>query len=386
MSNRISITPAMESKIRKISPDIDLEKVAAYETVAITTEPLNSDGLWYKARLTTEFLGEMRDFITAGNSVPLMEVHDQQGSLPVGRVFDAELVMKEEEGFLHTLFYVPEGEEISQNIENGILNSVSVSVLPKKLLCSECGWDYMGEDSDMYNKIFGICANDHEIGVDGVHTVGTQLDSFKELSLVMEGASKKAKIVSKDKQVMGKREREQYNPYPLAARIRREEVCILTAITRSSNLMAKDKDNAEGKAKAPELSMDFVGEFASVKAELIVSNKALETSEGALTASKEEIEKLKTELTGLEINAETKSDLESAVTFLKAEVKKALIILGKDADSIPETVSELTATLTESQVSIAKLFPVGGVSAGAEADEKEARLNSNAYKTFKTGE
>ncbi len=379
MTRRITINVDIEKKIRAVAEDIDLDAISVFETIAIDNQPVNKPGSLYDGGvLRDSLLSEMRDFIAAGNGVPLIELHEER--LPVGKVFEAQLVQEQEKTSLHVLFYVPRGSELERQIELGIIDSVSVGVLPKKILCSECGWDYMSEEATWDNLWNRTCENGHTIGVDGVHIVAEGLGQFRELSLVMKGASPKAKILPKSKQVIGKEVGKDWVHNQLAASDLAAEVFMLTASRRETTMSDKKNTQPEATSEVPSAEKVLLSEMTAKNVELtataIVKEKELTELKEKLAATQKELDEVKTSLD----NKVAKEDHDKAMDFLKAEAKVAITASGISKE-VPEKVEDLVALFTEAKQHLVNNFPIGGKSDTSVPQEKtEMRFSAlNAY-------
>lgn len=394
MTHKVTINVELEQKIRRVAESIDLDSIVVYETIMLDTDRLNQKGsIWDKGRIKDSTLSEMRDFIEAGNGVPLIELHEER--LPIGKVFAAELRKEEERTTLHGLFYVPKDSQTAANIELSILESVSVGIQAKKVLCSECGWDYRGEDADWMNLYERTCANGHTVGVDGVHVVAEGLEEFRELSLVMKGASQKAKILPKSKQVMGKKPDESYTSYPLAATslIKAEALMLNAKNYRSEDNMAETKETKTAQSqedpKNNEVKLatggnDLMLELANSKADFIVLNREKEALATELGQARKELDEVKAKAEKLAELGKLEIELSAAKDYLKDEAKKALVASGQKDKEIPETVAELSEVIKSCGVILAKNFPVGGVSKTSDENITVPVItNLDAYRTRK---
>lgn len=373
MTNKVTINAEMERKIRAVSEDIDLAQISVFETIAVDNQALSKKGsIWDQGILKESFLAEMRDYIKTGNAVPMIELHEER--LPVGKLFDASLQYDEDKVSLHSLFYVPKDSQFESNIQLGILESVSVGITPKKLLCSQCGWDHLGEEAaegDFWNLWDRTCANGHVIGEDGIHVVAEGLADWRELSFVMKGASKEAKILPKSKQVMGKQAEQDYNAYSAlaASGLRNEIVMLLT--DRREPKMSTPKDDT--------MNEEFIAKLTDAKADVKVAMKEKESAEARLAEVSKENEELKAKLEASdseELEA-TKTELELAKSYLKDEADKALVASGGKPTEA-KGIAELKAEIEKAQVILVKNFKPGGVTQGAETENKELR-NLSAY-------
>lgn len=198
---RLELTPALLQLIKdRVGPDVDLEGIAVFESISLNTKPLpgKKGTLWEGAVATPLTLRQIADHINNGGHIPLVQDHNL-AETPTGRVFAAGLDYADDGSFeMRTLFYLDKTEAVmAAKIDSGSMDEVSISFLPTSYLCSECGWDYLGEGANFENLFTRTCANDHEIGKDHVHVNMVGLNQLIELSLVARGAADKPKIVGR---------------------------------------------------------------------------------------------------------------------------------------------------------------------------------------------
>ena len=206
-----SITPTADilAQIERVTGTaVAAEDIVVFEAAVANTRPLNKMGsIFNGGRISEDMLAEMADAVNSGReSVPLHTLHAQGYELPVGKVFQGEVIRAPDgEAELRAMFYLPASEaQMVERINLGIIDEVSVGVKSKAMLCSKCGFDYMGPDATFENFYSQTCCNDHTVGVDGTHVKLSGLDMWMELSLVSRGAASKPKILGRTKQVMAK--------------------------------------------------------------------------------------------------------------------------------------------------------------------------------------
>lgn len=393
MSKRIQMTPEIEMRLRKAidNPEADLSNLAVFEARMISTEPLRKGGFWQKARISESTLKQMEDIINADDgSIPLHVMHNSE-VLPVGRVFAARTQNMNAQGDveLRGLFYIPEDEEDEKGskyvdkIENSTIKEVSVGVQFDHAYCSECGFDFFGEDSSIMNILSGTCENGHEIGKDGVHArlVGTNADNFHELSLVGRGGARDAKILSRAKQSMGQNKLEQLAASGLSA-----EATVLTA----SYPIEKEEVKSTLTKETGESDMDIKELMAELKAgsaDLAKVELKLELAEGKLSAANSEIEALKASVTekdekiqeleaGMDESVKedkAKADkalaeLQEATEKLVPHVKAALVASGADEKELPEGFAAMLAMVEEKGLKLHQVIGTEAKSVNAKDD------------------
>lgn len=389
MPKQLEITSELEARIRAASGDdnLDVTSLAVFETVLADSRPLNKRGsLFDKGRISRTTLAAMVGHLGDGTVVPLHTLHRYGDEMPVGRVFHAQVFDTDDgEAELIGQFFVPKHKaELVADIDTGTLNSVSVGVLSEKLLCSECGWDYRGEDATFLHLWDRTCANDHTIGKDGVHVRLTGLDAWMETSLVSEGAVPRAKIASRSAAKLDAGELER-----LAASNIDPRAIILTADFKEKGLpMSGTKDGAH------------VDPMALVS-QLTKASSDLALAQASLAGKEQEIEGLKAKITNLETqleaagtpNEELQAQLatankvaDDAKAALTEHCKAALIASGKADQEVPEDVTAMLSIINEAGVKLHQLIPEGGRGRGAtdatddETEQKDRRARLSAFK------
>ena len=375
---QIPITPELEAKIKAaVGQDVDTSKFSVFEAIAFNTLPIpGKDGtFWEGARASYLTLRQMADHIENGNHIPLIADHDMSGA-PKGRVFSARVLPRTDgEAELRVLFYLDGTESILvEKLNAGSLDEVSVAVLPSQYLCSECGWDYLGEDASWENFSDRTCGNGHIIGTDGVYVRLVGMASFRELSMVATGAADNAKIVGKSQSKL-----QPGSSMRLAAR-------------------GFEVDDMYVQARQGEeiVSVDFTkltGELVDSRSDLKVAQLQLTAAaekatglEASLATANEQIATLTAEVATLtEGAAKPATDLADAVAFMKDLLSKTLTAAGEAApEALPETVAELKASITEHSAKLSAVLPIGGVSntvTTTNDDETASKVNPAAFST-----
>lgn len=394
MSRRLRIEGEIKDKLVAAlgGEQVDISKYAVFSTVALSQAPLRKRaGLYEKARFTRTTLSEMADYIAAGNTVPMHTLHMQGAELPIGQVFMAWVEDDDDGASLYANFYVdPSEEQIISKLDNGTIGEVSVGVLPKKILCSECGFDYLSDEADFDNIWERTCNEGHTIGKDGVHASIAGLDMWMELSLVSVGASPDAKIQKRVAAQLGQDRLER-----LAASGLPPQALIVRASMKSEP--AKPTTKAKEGKSMPDVDLSqFIGELAEVKVELKLSQTkvgeletALKTKDdriAELEAQAAEAPKSETDSENLaEIEAEMKAaseELDAAKKFLQEQAKAALVAAGTETDVEKMTAAELIASIEEAKVKLHQMIPAEPVSASITMDaDKPRRRDFSAFKS-----
>lgn len=355
---QITVTPDMLSKIKAISgAEMAADSVVVFECTATSTHPLTKPGsLFDKGKITRLTLVEMAEALNSGEQgVPIHQLHDTVSELPLGRAFHGSVVDTEDgNAELRVQFYLPASERsLVEKINLGVIDEVSVGLQNKHLICSECGFDYMGDEATYMNLWDRTCNEGHTLGEDGVHLILQGMDRWMELSLVSRGAAKHAKIHGRAKALASQEQQERL----AASGFDPEMVTLFASPTKKEETPMSQKPEvtaSEQTPATPESENDF--DFAAAFAGLATQLSTLTDTVAALSApaepkpaepegAEDDVEALKAEL------AETKTKLENA--------KK------------PKT--ELNASD----------LPEGGVSASAIADAEAAPAAKNfaAYRS-----
>jgi hypothetical protein len=379
---RLELTPELLQLIKdRVGEDVNLDGIAVFETITLNTKPLpgKKGSLWEGATATPLTLRQIADHINNGGHIPLVLNHNLE-DMPTGRVFKAGLDYAEDGSFeLRTLFYLDasdEGRELAGKIDAGSLDEVSISFLPTSYLCSECGWDYLGEDAEFVNLITRTCANDHTVGTDGVHVSMVGLATLIELSLVARGAAANPKIVGRSASKLAPASAQR-----LAARGFEPDRLVCQASR------GEDRVNTE----------KLVADLVAAQTEVGVLKAAAETHDTALQAANSQVEELTTKLTAAEADvARLTGELETAkeeagpsegeteaTTWLTASLTKLLTAAGKPVENLPEDVAGLTAAIDAETKGLTALIPAGGKSqTGADLSDDEApKASLSAFKS-----
>lgn len=275
----LEITDAMLAQVSKLAGSAILaDDIVVFEATAAGTRPVKQLGSMYDgARITRDTLVRMASALNSGEqSVPLHANHETRSQLPIGRVFQAEVITSMDGEYeLRAFFYLPKTEvALISSINLGVLDEVSVGLLTERAMCSSCGHDYFAPDADIYALFNRTCPNDHVLGVDGVHLVLDGVDTWSELSLVSRGASSRAKIHGSDRQASASQQR-------LAA----------SGIAPTAVFLSASPHQLEKEAPVP-IDPDLVARFEAIDAKLtalavpaVVDTTALDAANAALAAA-----------------------------------------------------------------------------------------------------
>lgn len=367
---QLDMNPELEAQIKAaVGPDVVVEGLAVFEAIAINSRPLpgKRGSIFEAATVSALTLSQMADSINNGNHLPLISDHELMGT-PKGRVFSAATGFAADGSVeLRVLFYVdPTEETLVSKLNAGSLDEVSVSFLSSQMLCSECGWDYFGSESTAENIYTRTCANDHTVGVDGVHVLLVGLNQFVELSLVSRGAADKPKIVGKSESKLK----------PSGLRLAAKGFEVDGLICRASlgeEVVSFDPNK-------------LITDLTNSQAQVITLGADKSRLEGELTAANaqvteltEKVSTLTTQLSEANSKPNNEVDYQAALSYLKDVLKNVLTASGAEVPAeLPATVAELTAAINEKTSNLTAILPVGGVStpAGSENAEKPALVAS----------
>ncbi len=330
--------------IAAFGPDAALDDLVVFEAVAVNDMPLRkTSGIYRKARISASTMIAMAEALRA-ESVPLQVQHNTS-DLPIGRVFSGEYMPQEDK--LQVLFAMNGKTQAAlvSDVNSGVVDQVSVGIMAAKVLCSECGFDYMGPEADWENWYDLTCNEGHKIGVDGTHVVMSGLESWVEMSLVGKGAVNGARIVSPSQSVFSRN--------PNAERL-------AASAGGGSKLVCQTIEPVVG---SPQMDIkDFVAELAKFSATAAEANVKLTAAEGLVTSLRAELADLRTQLEAAKQAAKppaSEADLSAAVAALSEIARKSCIALGEQSPTIPTDVPSLLALITDKQTKLSATIPTG---------------------------
>lgn len=375
---QLPMTPELSALIKAaVGQDVETTDLAVFECIALNSKPLpGKDGtIFEKATVMPITLRQMADFVLAGNTLPLISDHMLYGA-PMGRVFNAELNYNQQAGDLElrALFYLDSSEkDLITKLNSGVLDEVSVSFLSTEFLCSQCNWDYFGQDSTSENLYSRTCANGHTVGTDGVHAQLVGLSQFVEVSLVARGAADKPKILGKsDSKLLPA------SSMRLAAKGFEIDSLICQA-GLGDNKVTIDTNKLIADLMASNTSV------ATLTVEKSNLGVQLSAAEAAVTAANAQVAELQTQLAAAQAAPTNEADYQVALTFLGELVTKLSVAAGETAPAeLPKTVAELKEAIEGKTSKLTALLPVGGVAAGAGAgDDEKPALRASAFSNRK---
>lgn len=377
---QVAKTPDIIARLRSaVGADTSVDNLAVFEATALNTLPLRKKHpLYNKSVADRGLLMEMAASLSQ-ETLPVQIMHDS-GVLPIGRVFLGSVVDNGANSELRVLFFVDQSTEPEnvKKIDNGTVDQVSVSILPKHIYNSVSGFDYMGSDATFDNIFTGTDPDGNTLGEDGVFGKMVGLDTWFEMSLVGKGGAQNARIIPRDQQHFGS------SYQKLAASGLDPNIFILAASTRNDEM-----DLATLVTKLTDTSVELaqkVSAYAALEASVAAKDTQIAALTTQLADAAKPNETLTAELAEVKTSLETKTtEATAALTALKGVVKTVLTAAGKVDAPVPETVAELETLLAETTTSLAAVLTAGGKSKDAvsDVDTAAAPLNLAAFRVRK---
>lgn len=394
MKKSVEVTNAILELIQKnVGHQVDASKFTVYETVALTTRPLNKRGsIFDKGQHTRTTLDEMAKYVVDGGNVPLHTLHQAGTEIPVGRVFYAALNdTPDGHTELRALFYIlNDHAELINAMETSALDEVSVGIHHKHIYCSECNFDYLGDEATFMNFYERTCPEGHTIGVDGVFARLVGMESWMELSLVGKGAAQGAQIKPQAKRLLGDARYEQQ----LAAG-KNPDLSILTAKTSlDTETIIGSKLNSDTQG-TPEMNVaEFTAQITAKATEISDLTAKLTAAETKATEATTKVTDLEAQLSAANTKVtEAEAKLanvpvisDETVAALQELNRKVLVASGETNVEVKEKdVNKLMASITEKGAKLANI-PVLGVTKDVKTDAeitKPAALSAFKINTGK---
>ena len=374
-----------------VGTDVDLATLHVYEVRATSTVALRgkSGTVFEKAKISPNTIAQLARAVNE-DPLPLMMDHNLRGQ-PYGKFFYAESIpMDNGETELRGLLYVDDSEPtIVTKLNAASIDEVSIQFLSEKMLCSECGFDYMeAAANDNWRPFIELtCDEGHKIGENGVHTNLVGVREAIELSLVSRGAAKNSKIIT-----------------PSDAKLGEQAQRLAASGVELHNFYCTASASDEG---VEEVDFEkFMTQLSAANTQTTEAKVALATAEAQVTAlnadvtSRDEtIAALSTEKADLETKLAAAADGAAAIATLasvKEYVGKQYVALktldGDTSAAALDNVEDMITYIDENQVRLSALIPAGGVAAGAEvnndnrtdqqkAEDERVRLQVNAYRS-----
>ncbi|TPL42608.1 hypothetical protein [Mesorhizobium sp. B2-4-5] len=291
-------------------------------------------------------------------SRPVQIMHE--GSLlPIGRVFHGR-VIDGVDTELRVLFWIDkEHEDKIRQIDNGTIDQVSVGIMPKQMICSADGFDFLGPEAGLEHLFTGTTPDGNTVGENGVYCKMVGLEAFFEISLVGQGGAQNARIVNNDQS--------HFSPHikALAANVTLDRLALTaTATTREKPIMDVKELLAELRSTEKE-SMKVTIENEALKATNLTLTSERDALKTQLAAASQTEPAVKTELDELKTkHTATEASLTAADTALRDICKKVLTASGQVAAEVPEKLEDVVAKIAETKINLV----AGGTSQGAESD------------------
>lgn len=388
MAKRVDLTESIKEKIRsKCGDSVDFNQIVVYQARGISTEPISQNTIYDKGVLSREALQDMVNLINDPlNNVTIQAMHDQD-VLPHGRVIHAELVDENPSvSAVYALFVVStEHPDVINKIDNGIIDEVSFSFLPKKILCSKCGYDFRDPNTDFFDVMTGHCPEcDSIMGRDGVHVNVPNIESVSELSLVTRGAARHAKILDSVYQMAMS---DKTSPVISLNKegLRQDLLQLNLCSTINDKEVDMNKEELEAAVLAATSPLtEEVNKMQSTLASLGEEKKALEAAKEEAEQAKAALEQENASLSEEKANLETaleeaKAKAEEIQSKFDAEVQKVLVAAGL-SDSVPAELEAKLELLNKSRLTLANI-PTDGVA--AKADQLKGKSASADFSVYK---
>lgn len=337
----------------QVGDKTDLSQFAVFELRANDTLPITkAGGILLNARMTESYLSQMAQTITKGSYVPVIQMHQADNSLPVGRILDAKVYDNEtdfNQKDLHVLIYMKAELPETNKIDAGIINEVSTGTSPDSIKCSACDFDFYASPENKRKLWDGkgytpLCDNGHQWGMNGNHLRLAGMKHFRELSVVTRGAAPTAQVIKAENARLAAETSEinlsaYFNADILLSTVQGasfsgfEKPKDFVSLTPNSSMGEKMGDISLAQEKYDTLLKDqakvehLTAELAAANEKLGLANTAKTTAEtdkatveASLTAETEKVNSLTTE----------RDDLQAKLTA--ADAKIAIYVAGGKPD------------------------------------------------------
>lgn len=361
---RIARTSEIDTALRTaFGADADLNPLVVYEMIAANVNPIRkSAGLYKKARFSEGTLHEMAGLINTESRQIILNHNSNQ--MPVGRAFSARMQGEN----LHALFAINAGNNanIISDLDAGVIDQVSVSVLPKALHCSECGFDYFGDEANYTHLWAGECANGHVIGEDGVHVRLVGVEAFTEISLVGMGAVPGARVVSGNQSAFTQ---SQLGQRLAASGAPADALFLHASLEKPKETSSMDKE------LVAQLTAALTAQ-ATATAQLATAQATIEQHAAELTARATRIQELEAEIA----KAPKSEEFAAASAAVEDLLRRSLIASGVQQPELPEGLGARIELLTTVQAKLSAVIPPGPRSKSADASAKSAPISNKAFR------
>ena len=377
-------TPFITALLQKaVGEGVDVSTLHVYEVTATSTVALRGkDGtVFERAKISPNTIAQLARMVN-NDAIPLMMDHNMRGS-PFGKFFYAESIpMDNGETELRGYIYIDSSEaKIKTKLDAASIDEVSIQFKQSKMLCSECGFDYMeAYANDDYMPFIKLeCDEGHKIGENGVHTMLVGVDEVMELSLVSRGAAKNSKIIPPSDAKLG-----QEAQRLAAAGVELDDIyCTASASdpgeeeVNFDTFMTKLDAANEAKQEAVVALNAAEAQVTSLEADVTAKDEQIT----ALTAERDDLQTQLDAANAADENAMT----EEQTAALNAYIGKqyvALKALDGEADAkVLDDVALMVDFIGENEARLSALIPTNGVSLGAgsgESEEETAKREAEA--------
>lgn len=381
---QIPKTPEVTAALRQsVGATVNIDNLAVYEAIAFNNRPVRKNHPLFKGAIADRSLLLEMAAALSQESRPIRIEHNDDGT-PFGRAFYGSVKDQGSQSELRVLFFVDKTEEkIANKIDSGTIDQVSVSILPKQMLNSVSGFDYLGPEAKPENFWTGADNDGNTIGQKGVHARMVGLDKWFELSLVGQGGAEGARIVSHDESYFGSSYQKlaasgiDPSQFVLVASTENETMDLTALTDKLVNLSAANATFTADIATLTASNTAMAAEIVTLKAAVEAAgqpDEALAAATASLAEKTTEVETLT-------------ADNASAVVSLKDVAKRILVASGKVDAAVPETVAELTALIAESAAKLKIALVADGVSSDPITDAEAPKVvqNYSAYRRPPTG-
>lgn len=375
-------TPFITALLSKtIGDGVDVANLHVYEVRATSTVALRGKGgtVFHRAKISPNTIAQLARHVNE-DALPLMMDHDLRGT-PYGKFFYAESIpMDNGETELRGYLYVDDSEtQIIAKLNAASIDEVSIQFKPQKMLCSECGFDYMeaAANENYMPFIMLACDEGHKIGENGVHTNLVGVEEAVELSLVSRGAAKNSKIIAPSDAKLG----EEAQRLAAAGVELNNFYC-----TASAGDLGEDEVNFE--TFMAQLSTANEAKATAVAAQAVAEQKVT-TLEASVSDLNEQIAALTTERDALQTQIDDAAEpaiAEDQLAKLKAFVGKQYVALkaldGETDATAPDDIADMVKFVDENEARLSALITPGGKSTAAGSSDNEDDADKNADKAL----
>ena len=346
---QIAKTSSIIARLNEAGAAVD--NVTVFEAIALNTLPLRQRHPIYNGAVASRSLLLELALALSAESRPVHAQHDSS-DLPIGRVFYGEVIDDE----LRVLFWIDdEHKDKASLINNGTVDQVSVGILPKHMICSVDGFDFLSPDASLEHIFTGTTPDGHTIGENGAFCRMVGLEAFFEMSIVNQGGAQNARIVNQEQSHFSD------HIQKLAASVSFDKLALAATATPKTENSPMDLKELLAELRVSEKEST---KLAIENEQLKASTASLTTERDALKASLEEAEKADPDLAAL------KASHDVADKTLRDICKKVLVAAGQVDAEVPAELAAVVAKLTDTSEGLAAVLVAGGKSKGSEGDLK----------------